>query len=161
MKKILSIVTIAVLIAACNQSPKTNMDATKATTVDTAGLSQFQAWKAQNELANPNDYYGNATAYAGTAPRATTPASKTATHRSVKNESGSVSSQSSYPAKAAQKKGWSKAAKGAAIGAGTGAVAGAVINKRNRVAGAVIGGVLGGGVGYGIGRGMDKKDGRY
>ena len=61
----------------------------------------------------------------------------------------------------AQKKGWSKAAKGAVIGAAGGAAAGAIINKRNRAVGAAIGGVLGAGVGFGIGRHIDKKDGRY
>jgi outer membrane lipoprotein SlyB len=59
----------------------------------------------------------------------------------------------------AQKKGWSKAAKGAVIGGAGGAVVGAAVsNKRGK--GAIIGGVVGAGTGYIIGRSKDKKDGR-
>lgn len=73
--------------------------------------------------------------------------------------SGSGNETVSTPAPA-EKKGWSKAAKGAAIGAGVGAVGGAVISKKKGL-GAVIGGVVGGAGGYIIGRNKDKKDGRY
>jgi hypothetical protein len=59
----------------------------------------------------------------------------------------------------ANKKGWSKAAKGTVIGAGGGALIGAVVSKK-KVQGAIIGGVVGGGTGYAIGRGEDRKDGR-
>lgn len=59
----------------------------------------------------------------------------------------------------AQKKGWSKAAKGAVIGGASGAVVGAAVSKK-RGKGAVIGGVIGAGSGYIIGRSKDKKDGR-
>ena len=59
----------------------------------------------------------------------------------------------------AQKKGWSKAAKGAAIGAGAGAVTGVLVDKKNG-RGAVVGGLVGAGAGYVIGRSQDKKDGR-
>lgn len=156
MKKILSILTIAVVIASCSQNPqKLDANATKVTAADTAGLADFQAWKSQNELAEYNAYMKSQYAPASKAPA-------THTHARTTRNSGNMSSQSSNTAKApARKKGWSKAAKGAAIGAGTGAIAGAVINKRNRGAGAVIGGVVGGAGGYVIGRSMDKKDGRY
>src|SRR4026208_1996448 len=53
---------------------------------------------------------------------------------------------------AAEKRGWSSAAKGAVIGGVAGAAAGAIINKKNRAAGAVVGGAAGAGVGYTIGR---------
>jgi len=56
-----------------------------------------------------------------------------------------------------KKKGWSSAAKGTLIGAGAGAVGGALIGKGK---GAIIGGVAGAGAGYLIGRGQDKKSGR-
>jgi outer membrane lipoprotein SlyB len=59
----------------------------------------------------------------------------------------------------AQKKGWSKAAKGAVIGAGSGAVVGAVVSKK-KGKGALIGAAAGAAGGYIIGRGKDKKDGR-
>ena len=135
MKRILSFFAIAavvtVVIVACTSGSGMKVDA--------AELAQYQAWKAENEKPVVQ---------------------KTPVRRSVNYQSPKMVSQSENPAKAPEKKGWSKAAKGAVIGGGSGAVLGAVINKRNRAIGAVIGGVIGGGVGYGIGRGMDKKDGR-
>ena len=130
---------------------------------DTAGLAQFQAMKAANELGNTVQYndpalYAAAPAAVAAAPVRKSPARATTSRRSNTYQGGTASSTSSN---AAKKKGWSKAAKGTVIGAGTGAVLGAVINKRNRVVGGVIGGVAGGAVGYGLGRGMDKRDGRY
>jgi hypothetical protein len=175
MKKFLTffsiVAVLAVIMTACNSGPRNGVDAyvTQPNTVkplDTAGLAEFQAWKAQNELANAAQYrqmqYA-AMAAPVAAPRAYAPARRaTSTARrstSPRYGSGTMSSSSSNTAM--RKKGWSKAAKGAAIGTAGGAVLGAVINKKNRVVGGVIGGVLGGGVGYGIGRGMDKRDGRY
>lgn len=125
---------------------------------DTAGLAEYQAWKASNELSDYNEYLDDKQATpVNYAVAKAAPARKV--YRSSSNQSGSMGSTSGNTAKA--KKGWSKSAKGAAIGAGAGAIAGAVINKRNRAVGAVVGGIAGGAVGYGIGRGMDKKDGRY
>jgi outer membrane lipoprotein SlyB len=77
------------------------------------------------------------------------------------SESWTINSESGDEAKATQKEGISKAAKGAVIGGIAGAGAGAVINKKNRVVGAVVGAVIGAGGGYVLGRKMDKKDGRY
>lgn len=179
MKQILSIVSIATVMVACNNNSdvaaldaklQAYKDSVKMA-ADTAGLAHFQNWKAQNELADVSEY-NNATTnaqYAAVAPvaapvRKASPARATTSNRTASSgnstaESGTMSSESSNAAM--RKKGWSKAAKGATIGAGSGAVLGAVINKKNRVLGGVVGGVIGGGVGYGIGRGMDKKDGRY
>ncbi len=150
MKKFFSILTItavaAVVITACNRTPATP----KAVLYeDTAGLAEFQNWKAMNERAEANEAYMNTTK------------KSTAKNYSSSNKSGTMTSSSSHTALPAKKKGWSKAAKYSAIGGGAGIVLGAVINKRNRVAGGVIGGVLGAGAGYGIGRSQDKKDGRY
>ncbi len=170
MKRILSIlslsVVLVVLLAACgnkaeieamNAKLEAYKDSVK-TAADTAGLSDYQAWKAQNELGEYNEYkYEQEATPVNYAVKKSAPA-RTVAQRSS-NQSGSMGNTSGNTAKA--KKGWSKSAKGAAIGAGAGAVAGAVINKRNRAVGAVIGGVAGGAVGYGIGRGMDKKDGRF
>lgn len=165
MKQIVPFFASVLLLAACNTQPKTDtvttQQATPVTiTADTTGLSQFQAWKTQHELANPSEYKAQSEAAATAAKPVRT---STAAHR-VYNppvQSGSVSSESANTAKAAEKRGWSKAAKGTAIGAGTGAVIGAVVNKKNRVVGGVVGAVAGGAVGYGIGRHMDKQDGRY
>ena len=141
------------MAVSCNTSPKTE-ETKVVSTPDTTGFAQFQQWKAQNELAASNQQMNQNSSSQPTrtvvkyVPRST-------------SSSGSANSESSNTAKASQKKGWSKAAKGAVIGGVGGAAAGAVINKRNRAAGAVIGGVLGAGAGYGIGRSKDKKDGRY
>ena len=174
MKKLLFFFSIAVLsvvvLTACNSNNRAEADAVARLkayqdsvkfTSDTAGLAQFQAWKAQNELMDANMYGENApyAAASNNAPRSYTPARTRSS--SASRSSGSRSSSSGNTASAPRKKGWSKAAKGAAIGGVGGAVAGAVINKRNRVVGDVVGGIIGAGVGYGIGRSQDKKDGRY
>ena len=154
---------------------------------DTIGLAQFQAWKVQNELAaiqqanQPVQYaptvstpvrkkttYKTPVVYKATKPvSAPSSANSTSTSENssggstASTDNGSVSTESTETAKAPEKTGISKAAKGAAIGGVVGAGAGAVIFKNNRALGAVIGGVIGAGGGYAIGRKMDKKDGRY
>ncbi len=172
MKKFLSVVTVAALMAACNTNKDANAD--KAAIIaayqdsvkkvaDTAGLAEFQNWKSQNELASVEQYNAARIAAAPVAQKAMRSSgaaqAKTVARKSSSASNGTMNSESSNTAM--RKKGWSKAAKGAAIGTAGGAVAGAVINKKNRVVGGVVGGVLGAGAGYGIGRNMDKKDGRY
>ncbi|MET0392046.1 MAG: YMGG-like glycine zipper-containing protein [Chitinophagaceae bacterium] len=150
MKRILPILAIAtvtmILLSACSRNAGAD---TKVTYADTVGLAQFREAKIK-EQAQQVVYV---------------PVKRTTTPRSTNNSSdygsGSMNTASQNNAKTAEKKGWSKGAKGAAIGGGGGAVLGAVINKKNRVAGGVIGGVVGAGVGYLIGRSKDKKDGRY
>ncbi len=167
MKKLLFLLPlIALLVFACNSKPKTNAEdvARKVAdslrfAADTAGLAEFQNWKAQNEIINQPMSGQNALAAAPAVARTSASTRSSSASRSRSSSGGSMSSGSSNTAKA--KKGWSKAAKGAVIGGVAGGAAGAVINKRNRVVGGVVGGVIGAGVGYGIGRSMDKKDGRY
>jgi len=175
MKKFLPFVSIAFLAAACNPDPKSADIAPlqveqKTPAVDTAGLADFQAWRAQSELA-PQEIAQpeqKAVAYRAPVKKAVAPVRKSAPKRTASSSSsdnsvansGSGNNESSQPAKAEEKKGWSKAAKGAVIGGVAGAAGGAVINKKNRAAGAVIGAVIGAGGGYVIGRKMDKKDGR-
>ena len=170
MKKLLSILSLSivlvVLLSACGnkaeiEAMNAKLEAYKDSVkmaADTAGLADYQAWKAQNELGEYNEYAYEEAAPVAYAVKKSSPA-RTVARRSTSNQSGSMGPTSGNTAKA--KKGWSKSAKGAAIGAGAGAIAGAVINKRNRAVGAIIGGVAGGAVGYGIGRGMDKRDGRF
>ena len=156
MKKVLLVLAIAAVVVACNSKPGTGAANSKISSyADTVGLAQFQAWKVQHELADPNIYYNQ-----GGGSSTNTAARKTTKARTA-NQTWSKTSESQNAAKApVKKKGWSKAAKGAAIGGGSGAILGAIIGKNNRAVGAVIGGVLGAGAGYGIGRHMDKKDGR-
>lgn len=182
MKKLLPFLGITILIAAaCNTVPEQKKDATQTLSQqDTTGMAAFNAWKAQNELANVNAYQQSEqtkTAPEKTrtivkyVPVKTSPKTKPVSHTSPSTSteqtnsgssasSGSGNSESSETAKVEKKEGWSKAAKGAVIGGVAGAAGGAVINKKNRVVGAVIGGVIGAAGGYGIGRTMDKKDGR-
>lgn len=149
MKRILPIIALvaitAIVLSACSRNAGAD---TKVNYADTVGLAQFREAKIKEQATQ--------VVYVPV---------KQPTTRSNSNSSdygsGSMNSASQNNAKTAEKKGWSKAAKGAAIGGGGGAVLGAVINKKNRVAGGVIGGVVGAGVGYLIGRSKDKKDGRY
>src|SRR5689334_18082544 len=136
MKRILSVFTVAAFVA-CNSNPKAG-DTTTVPAQDTVGMAAYQQWKAQNELANTQQ--NTAVAAPVTHSSATTKRS-TSTKRtsSGSSNSGSMSSSSSNTAKASEKKGWSKTAKGAVIGGVAGAAGGAVINKKNRGAGAVIG----------------------
>ena len=180
MKKILfALSTVAVMASCSNDNPRTAAE-TKVISpaTDTAGLAQFQAWKAQNELAATNQVAQQNLA-ANSQPTkevvkervvyvdrpATKKKASTTRRSSSSNTSSSGTNDGGYNSTsentAAKKTGWSKAAKGAVIGGVGGAVVGGVVNKRNRGAGAVIGGVLGAGAGYGIGRSKDKKDGRY
>jgi hypothetical protein len=163
MKRKIPILSITALIAvllisftSCKSKNAPESRVLSAT--DTAGLAEFQSWKAMNEAKATNEAYAqgfkDAMATQAAAPK---PAPKAKVI--YRNPQPAVSR--STAAQPAKKKGWSKAAKGTAIGATAGAVAGALINKKNRVAGGVIGGLLGGGIGFGVGRGMDKKDGRY
>ena len=178
MKKLIPVASLAVLVTACTANTKNDTAAGKdpaaVAAPDTVGLAQFQAWKAQNELASVAQY-APAAAAAGVVAQQSVPKARTSAARSYsptrrstapvasagrsgsENNSGVMASEGS---RAAKKKGWSKSAKGAVIGGVAGAAAGAIINKKNRAAGAVIGGVVGAGGGYVIGRKMDKKDGR-
>jgi hypothetical protein len=187
MKKLLPFLGITILIAAaCNTVPEQKMDAAQTvqqnlSQQDTTGMAAFNAWKAQNELANVTAYQQSQQAKSApektrtivkyvpvktspkTKPVSNTSSSSTSTEQTNSGSSassGSGNSESSQTAKVEKKEGWSKAAKGAVIGGVAGAAGGAVINKKNRVVGAVIGGVIGAAGGYGIGRTMDKKDGR-
>src|SRR5215211_855662 len=59
MKRIFSIVAIASIMVACNSKPKVDATNTANPVVvlaDTTGLAEYQAWKAQNELANMEQY---------------------------------------------------------------------------------------------------------
>ncbi len=151
----LTAVLVAMIAVMASCSNKRADIGDKSVIVDTAGLAQFQTWKAQQ----------NQLALATTSTPAKSSTNSSTARRTVKptagtSKTGSMSTSTQYPAKA-KPTGWSKAAKGAVIGAAGGAVAGAVINKRNRAVGAAIGGVAGGVIGYGVGRHLDKKDGRY
>jgi Glycine zipper len=155
MKRIIPVFALAVAMTACNTTP--NTDTTQKAiqpATDTAGLAQYRAWKAQNELVNTSENTASQ-------PQTRTVVKYVPVSSSARrSSSGSGVSTSSGTATASRKKGWSSAAKGAVIGGVAGAAGGAIINKKNRALGGVLGGVLGAGAGYGIGRHIDKKNGR-
>jgi hypothetical protein len=152
MKRIIPILAFITVMASCNSKPEATVNgaavqapqqpASTLTPEDSLVLTQFRAWKAQNELSdaqaflNGDQNNANANNQSNTATRSS---SGTAARRSTASRStGSRTASSSGTGTTARKKGWSSAAKGAVIGGVAGAAGGAVINKRNRAAGAVI-----------------------
>ncbi len=145
-KNLLSISIVAafaVLVTACSSNPLSTQPAGNS---DTAGLAQFNEWKAMEAQALLAK--NNKVAYA-------------ASRKAAPAVNYSNKSETTNQAKVEKKKGWSKAAKYAAIGTAGGGILGAVINKKDPVKGAVIGAVVLGGGGYVLGRSKDKKDGRF
>ncbi|RYF85140.1 MAG: hypothetical protein EON98_07395 [Chitinophagaceae bacterium] len=60
MKRFLPFLSLAIVFAACSSKPtetevKTVQSTTQSNNADTAGLAQFQQWKAQNELTAATD----------------------------------------------------------------------------------------------------------
>ena len=169
MKKIIPIIGIAAVMTACNSKPDTmtldanrieaQQPASNLTAEDSLVLTQFRAWKAENELKDAREFLNG-----GESQNTAVASNNRSTSSSaVRRSSGTSTNRTVYSntsTQAAKKKGWSSAAKGAVIGGVAGAAGGAVINKRNRAVGAVVGGILGAGVGYGIGRSKDVKNGR-
>jgi len=171
MKRILPIVAIVGIMASCNSKPEATVNGAATvqqpapsalTPEDSLVLTQFRAWKAENELTDAREFLnGGPVASASNNTSSSTRSSGTTTRRTSSGSSGSRTASSSGSGTSTKKKGWSSAAKGAVIGGVAGAAGGAVINKRNRAVGAVVGGILGAGVGYGIGRSKDVQNGRY
>lgn len=165
MKQIFTLLVCAGLFTACKTTTEKPISSeSKMMTVSEAqDYAEFTEWKQQKAEAEMKAELAKESKPTVIYVRQPAPA-RTSTRTIVRQPSPEYSAIppiSGTTTQPAEKKKWSKAAKGAVIGAGAGAVAGAVIAKKNRVLGAVIGGVAGGGVGYGIGRGMDKRDGRY
>jgi hypothetical protein len=168
--------------------PVTAAPAVQPATADTAGLAKYNEWKTQQEEEAVNESKPAVRYAVSAAPvrkarkvyhaPVSRPAAPDYTPSTASNPNTSSTTGSTYPESTpagnddvamsnesantaeAEKKGWSKKAKGAVIGGAAGAAAGAIINKKNRAVGAVIGGVIGAGGGYVIGSKMDKKDGR-
>lgn len=162
MKKILGLIAIASIVAACNSNPKTNTISLENTKnyQDSLALDSFKRAEAVAKEIDKREI--EATTAAALAAKTSTTTKSTHTTRYVKSGNGGYSNSSSgsntvqsQPAK----KGWSSAAKGTAIGAGAGAVTGILIDKKDG-RGAIIGGVVGAGTGYVIGRSRDRKSGR-
>lgn len=137
MKKLLSFILIASMLAACNGGAE-KAAAARQKTIDSlntvvARQKTIDSMKMVNEKAVKRNTHVEAAENSG---------------------GGNLSTNSTQ---AAKKKGWSHTAKGAVVGAGTGAVTGAIINHNDRAKGAVLGAVIGAGVGAGTGLIVDKS----
>ncbi len=147
MKFCFFVLSVTVLVTACNSSPKPAETATL--------LKSDSTFVLQPELPPVKE---EVVATASPVEKRKVATRNSTASNSTTSSSGTTSESSNT---AAAKKGWSKTAKGAVIGGVVGAGTGAIVNKKNRAAGAVIGGVLGAGAGAVIGNQMDKKDGRH
>jgi hypothetical protein len=153
MKRVLAILTIAAVFAACNgdQTSKT------AALVDTTAIKQRAVaeeqarLKAQREEA---DRVAAAQRRSNAARRSTSPT--VYSQPAVGSSANPVTTGSGSAVQ--QKQGMSSRTKGALIGAGAGAIAGGIIG--HNIKGALIGGAVGAGTGYIIGRKKDKNAGR-
>lgn len=159
MKKLIGIIAIASIIAACNgnttSNSQDNLNAIKRYN-DSLKLDSFRKVEVleKQKLAEEKEQTALAAKVAAEkrAVRAESRANRSYSSNSV---SQPVYQQQQAPAK----KGWSSAAKGAVIGGVVGAGTGVLIDKKDG-RGAVIGGVVGAGTGYVIGRSRDRKSGR-
>src|SRR4051812_13633641 len=101
MKKFIPIIGLAVAMVACNSNPNTTaatntapqVQPTPAYTPDTVGLTQFQQWKAANELASVKEYQKPVTQYAAPVKKTRTVYTAPATHstQSTSNNGSTVS----------------------------------------------------------------------
>ena len=147
MKKIILLITIAAVFAACNTTPKAPV-----VVVDTLAIRQKAVLEEQVRMLKEKDSINRAADL-----KRERRQSRNEAARNNQPASGYQDASSETPAPA-KKKGWSAAAKGTVIGAGAGAIAGGIIG--HNLGGAAIGAAAGGGAGYLIGRAKDRKTGR-
>lgn len=145
MKKVLFLIMIAFVFAACNTQPKVPV-----VIVDTMAIKQKAILEEQARVKTENDSINRAAELKSERQQSRNEAAN-------QNASGYKDASNETPAPA-KKKGWSDAAKGTVIGAGVGAIAGGIIG--HNLGGAAIGAAAGGGAGYLIGRKKDRKSGR-
>jgi hypothetical protein len=152
MKKMLMIITIVSVFAAC-KSNSTDLETNKVMLADSIGINS-----------------GNASSDTGIAVQAVAKPVAAKTTRTQKTTTSTSNGGSTAPTSngtatttttttTAEKKGWSSRAKGAVIGGVAGAVGGAIISK-NKGTGAAVGAVVGAAGGYIIGNEKDKKNNR-
>src|SRR5689334_21136092 len=124
MKRIFPVIAIAMVFAACNSKPDTTPAAqapatTNMSAEDSLVLTQFRAWKSQNELSDAREFLngGQMNSTSENAAASTPVRRSTSTVRRSSSSSGSrTASSSGSGTTASRKKGWSGAAKGAVIG---------------------------------------------
>src|SRR4051812_45296877 len=104
MKRILSIISIATIMAVfCKSKTQPQTPAATVPATDTAGLAQYQQWKAQNELSTLNSTQNNGAATSSTASTSHNTGSSTTRHSTSNNKVYSSSSSSSNTAQAPAK----------------------------------------------------------
>ncbi len=147
MKKIILLLTVVSLFAACKNKSSSILDANKnLVLVDTTGLSKSNAL---TDVAKQNSTTATTTS--------ATQNARTTSHAVYPNTTSTTTTTTTTVPK--RDKGMSDAAKGTVIGAGTGAIVGAIVSK-DKGKGAIIGALIGGGTGYAVGRGRDRRSGR-
>ncbi|MEO8412038.1 MAG: glycine zipper domain-containing protein [Ginsengibacter sp.] len=151
MKKLLMVMTIASLFAACKSGSNSDLKTNKVMLTDTTGVYQNSA-SSDTGTALQRGEKPSAVSKSQTQGSSTT---------STKTPNGNTTSTSNATTTTTttEKKGWSNRAKGAVIGGAAGAVGGAIISK-HKGTGAVVGGLAGAAGGYIIGNEIDKKKGR-
>jgi hypothetical protein len=160
MKRVLAILSLAAVFAACNgdQTSKT------AALVDTTAIKQRAVAEEQARLKAQKEEADRV----AIAARRTSSSKSSSSRRSspgyvysepaVGSSANPVTTGSGSAVQQPVKQGMSSRTKGALIGAGAGAIAGGIIG--HNIKGAIIGGAVGAGTGYIIGRKKDKKTGR-
>ena len=144
MKLLLSILSFACILSACNTQSNSDADLAKAKQNTIDSLKFVMAKKAIIDSVN--------TANAQREEQLTTE------KEAIREEKArQVVVNNNIPATPAKKKKkWNNTAKGAVIGAGTGAITGALVDKK-RGEGALVGGLIGGGVGAATGAIVDHS----
>jgi hypothetical protein len=156
MKKIILLVAVVSVFAACKNSPNLPVYNKNLVLVDTTGLSKSNAVTdaaSGNNIVIPANANSNVVVPATTT--TTTQRSRSSSH-AIYPANGTTTTTRTAPRR---DRGWSSAAKGTAVGAGTGAIVGALVS-RNKGKGAIIGALIGGGGGYIYGRSRDRRSGR-
>ena len=146
MRKLATILTVALLVIACkpNANEAGVIEDSKQATIDSMNTVME---KQKMELAKQKSIDSMRTIMANQQ------AAQSARHN---RQVATAQAAPATPAEA-KRKGWSGAAKGAVIGAGVGAIGGAIIDKKKPAQGAIIGGLAGAGLGAGTGAVIDDS----
>jgi len=154
MKKMLMIITIASVFAACKSDSKSDLETNKIMLTDSTGVMNGSASSDTGKVVN-----SGTVSKSNTSQKTKTSTSASSSGSTASTGNGNTTTTTTTTTTTAKKKGWSSRAKGAVIGGAAGAVGGAIISK-HKGTGAVIGGVVGAAGGYIIGNEKDKKNNR-
>lgn len=140
MKRLASILIIAVLLASCRDTAKeqAELEAAKQAKIDSIQNVELEKQKAEVAKQKSID-------------------SMQAIVAQKEASRQQAAAQANATPEEKKKKGWSATAKGAAIGAGAGIVTGAIIDKKHPGKGALIGGAVGAGAGAVTGAIIDNE----